>query len=539
MLERVGENGFRRRLKSLGRAVPWGILGIAAVAAIGAFGAAPAYAERPSVVRSARIWPAQDYTRIALESQRAFRFELTTVKDPERLVLDIAGMEPGAALSDFAGKIGADDPYVKQIRVGRYKPGTLRIVFDLKVEVTANAFALDPVANYGHRLVLDIFPVKRSDPLLALIERGEAKALPGEADALAAADATGSAGAPSAVSGSPSGASGPPSGVPGARSRIAGEAAAGPGVAVSAPPRAGSSESHDGPNGQTKSSAAGDAPTGTGSPFAAYAASTAPLAPQAPPTSSATAAPPVDKDEPIVDRLTTIAIDAGHGGEDPGARGRSALEKDVTLAIAHRLKQKIDAVPNMRAVLVRDGDYFIPLAGRTEKARRLHADLFVSVHADSFISPTARGSSVFALSESGASSAAARWLAKRENEADLIGGVNLSEKDPYLARTLLDLSQTATIHDSLKLGRAVLTELSGLNSLHRGEVEQAGFAVLKSPDIPSILVETAFISNPSEEKRLSDAGYQDKMAGAIVAGIKRYLSHTPIPGRARGTAKGT
>jgi len=242
------------------------------------------------------------------------------------------------------------------------------------------------------------------------------------------------------------------------------------------------------------------------------------------------AAGDVPADKPISDvvRLITIAIDAGHGGEDPGAKGASGThEKDVTLAIAKRFKALIDAEPNMRGVLTRDGDYFIPLHGRVVKARKLQADLFVSIHADAFVSPDARGSSVFALSEHGATSVMARMLAKRENESDLIGGVRLDDKDPYLAKTLLDLSQTATISDSLKLAKAVLGHLGAINALHKGSVEQAGFAVLKSPDIPSILVETAFISNPDEEKRLNDEEYQNKLANAILAGVKRYFSSNP------------
>jgi N-acetylmuramoyl-L-alanine amidase len=227
-------------------------------------------------------------------------------------------------------------------------------------------------------------------------------------------------------------------------------------------------------------------------------------------------------------RLVTIAIDAGHGGEDPGAKGANgAHEKDITLSIARRLKGMIDKQENMRAYLTRDGDYFIPLHERVNRARKVQADLFVSVHADAFIKPHARGSSVFALSEKGATSAAAKWLAKNENDADLIGGVNLAVKDIYLKQTLIDLSQTAQISDSLKLGKAVLEEIGGINQLHKARVEQAGFAVLKAPDIPSILVETAFISNPDEEKRLMDEDYQDKMATAIVSGIKRYFDKNP------------
>ena len=226
--------------------------------------------------------------------------------------------------------------------------------------------------------------------------------------------------------------------------------------------------------------------------------------------------------------MVTIVLDPGHGGEDPGAIGRrGSQEKSVTLQVARRLKRKIDAEANMRSVLTRDADFFIPLHHRVAKARRVQADLFVSIHADAFIKPSARGSSVFVLSERGATSSAARWLANRENAADLVGGVNLDVKDPYLARTLLDLSQTATINDSVKLGKAVLNELGGVNTLHNGRVEQAGFAVLKAPDIPSILVETAFISNPEEEKRLNDERHQDELAEAILRGIKRYFAKNP------------
>jgi len=237
---------------------------------------------------------------------------------------------------------------------------------------------------------------------------------------------------------------------------------------------------------------------------------------------------PQAKQTPEIARLVTIVLDPGHGGEDPGAIGRGGnQEKDVTLSVARRLKTMIDAEPNMRTLLTRDGDYFIPLQQRVQKARRVQADLFVSIHADAFIKPTARGSSVFVLSQTGASSSAARWLAQRENAADLIGGVNLGVKDPYLARTLLDLSQTATSNDSLKLGKAVLGEIGSINALHKGRVEQAGFAVLKAPDIPSILVETAFISNPEEEQKLTDEAYQDQLADAMLRGIKQYFARNP------------
>jgi N-acetylmuramoyl-L-alanine amidase len=390
--------------------------------------AAPVAADQ---VVGTRIWPARDYTRITFEAKQEIKYTLFSVKDPERLVLDLEGMEMSAALAELSGKVTAGDPYIAGLRVGRNRPGVVRVVLDLKSEVRAQAFALRPIADYGHRLVLDIYPTVAPDPLLALLE-SEAARVP----AVPAAPGTRPPEAPA-----------PEGGLPG-KGRMT--------------------------------------------------------------------------------RLATIVIDPGHGGEDPGARGRNGtLEKDITLTIARRLKALIDQEPGMRAVLTRDGDFYLPLSVRVEKARRVKADLFVSVHADAFIKPHARGSSVFALSEKRATSEAARWLAKKENEADLIGGVNLDVKDKYLARTLLDLSQTATINDSLKLGSHVLSELGGINTLHKPRVEQASFAVLKSPDVPSILVETAFISNPEEERRLNDEAYQDKMARAIMNGIKRYFQKNP------------
>jgi N-acetylmuramoyl-L-alanine amidase len=237
---------------------------------------------------------------------------------------------------------------------------------------------------------------------------------------------------------------------------------------------------------------------------------------------------PQEDAPPNLNRMITIALDPGHGGEDPGAVGASgSFEKDVVLAIAKRLNAKIEQQPNMRVMLTRDADYFVPLQVRVQKARKVQADLFVSIHADAFVEPTARGSSVFALSEKGASSTAARWLANKENAADLIGGVNLRGQDKQLASVLLDLSTTAQINDSMKLARAVLNEIGGINRLHKRSVEQAGFAVLKAPDIPSILVETAFISNPEEEARLTDNGYQDQMAEALMTGIRKYFSKNP------------
>lgn len=399
-------------------------------------------------ILAVRVWPARDYTRVTLEFGQALNFTHFTVPDPERLVVDLVGVEYNSVLQSLPEKISEADPYIKLIRAGRFKPGVVRLVMELKAEVKPQVFTLKPVGDYAHRLVLDLYPAQPVDPLLALIEESE-RGLP-------------------------------PTGAVPDRAEEPMEP-----PATAEPTRPGREAQRP--------------PEKSQSPTRAQ-----------------------------VTRLVTVVIDPGHGGEDPGAVGRGgSYEKHVTLSVAKRLKAKLDADPNMRSVLTRDDDFFIPLSQRVAKARRLQADLFVSIHADAFVKPTARGSSVFVLSERGATSSAARWLAQRENEADLIGGVNLDVRDPYLARTLLDLSQTATINDSLKVGRAVLTELGQVNTLHKAEVEQAGFAVLKAPDIPSILVETAFISNPDEEKRLNDEAYQDKIADAILRGMKRYFAKNP------------
>ena len=408
----------------------------------------PSLALSNAQIASTRLWPSKEYTRLTIESAASIRYTAFMITDPHRLVLDLEGVEPGPQFDGLMGKLPADDPYIKSIRSSRFKPGVVRLVLDLKDEVRAETFTLAPVGAYGHRLVLDIYPLKPIDPLMALVNELE-------------------------------------------RSR---SAAGAPVAPLPAPP----------------------------------ATSADPHARATPPPSPSPGAPSAN-----ASRLIIVAVDAGHGGEDPGALGPSGTyEKDVTLAIARKLKALIDAQPNMRAVLTRDGDYFVPLHTRVQKARRVQADLFVSVHADAFIKPHARGSSVYALSERGATSVAAQWLAKRENDADLIGGVNLDVRDPHLKQTLLDLTQTATNNDSLKLARAVLSEVGEINALHKSSVEQAGFAVLKAPDVPSILVETAFITNPDEERRLRDDAYQGRMAAAILAGIKRYFAANPPLARA-------
>ena len=238
------------------------------------------------------------------------------------------------------------------------------------------------------------------------------------------------------------------------------------------------------------------------------------------------------------DRLIIIALDPGHGGEDPGAIGPNGTqEKDVVLQIAHRLKERINASSMngnpMRAFLTRDADFFVPLHIRVQKARSVQADLFVSIHADAFFTPHAQGASVFALSQGAASSSAARWMANQENKADLIGGVNIAVQDAQVKRALLDMSTTAQINDSVLLGGAMLREIAGVGRLHKPKVEQAGFAVLKAPDMPSVLVETAFISNPDEEEKLRSTLYQDNLADALMRGIKAYFARNPPLARQR------
>ncbi|SDX63688.1 N-acetylmuramoyl-L-alanine amidase [Collimonas sp. OK242] len=415
---------------------------------------------RAAQIVAVRVWPAEDYTRVTLENDSELKTTHFLVQNPDRMVVDIEGIELNPTLKELVAKIQPNDPYIKQVRVGQNRPNVVRLVFDLKEEVKPQVFTLDPVGGYQHRLVFDLYPANPPDPIAAMIEKGEwPSANPGEV----------------------------------------------------APPVA-----------QTK-------PPEPKPPLQAQ--------PEPPPPQIARVDPKPDKTPtPTLTRMITIALDPGHGGEDPGATGRGGnREKDVVLSIAKRLKAKIEQQPNMRVMLTRDADYFVPLGVRVQKARKVQADLFVSIHADAFVTPTARGSSVFALSEKGASSTAARWLANKENSADLIGGINIQSHDRQLASVLLDLSTTAQINDSMKLASAVLNEIGGINKLHKGAVEQAGFAVLKAPDIPSILIETAFISNPEEEARLTDNAYQDQMADAVLKGIKKYFAHNPPLARNRLT----
>ncbi|MFC5472601.1 N-acetylmuramoyl-L-alanine amidase [Paraherbaspirillum soli] len=407
-------------------------------------------------ILAVRVWPAEDYTRVTLENDAELKTTHFLVQNPDRLVVDIEGVELNPTLKELVAKIQSNDPYIKQVRVGQNRPNVVRLVFDLKEEIKPQVFTLDPVAGYKHRLVFDLYPVNPPDLIAAMIDKGE---WPQDTPP----DATD----------------------------------APPAVAEAKP------ETKQPPQQQQQQ-------------------------PETPQTARTDPKPDKQDKTPALTRMITIALDPGHGGEDPGAIGRGGnREKDVVLSIAKRLKARIEQQPNMRVMLTRDADYFVPLGVRVQKARKVQADLFVSIHADAFVTPTARGSSVFALSEKGASSTAARWLATKENSADLIGGINIKSHDRQLASVLLDLSTTAQINDSMKLGSAVLKEISGINQLHKGSVEQAGFAVLKAPDIPSILIETAFISNPEEEARLTDNAYQDQMADAVLKGIKKYFARNP------------
>jgi len=432
-----------------------------------------------NVVTAARVWPAQDYTRLALEASGPIRYQVLVLKNPDRLVLDVEDVELNPVIRSLSDKILSSDPYIQQVRVAKYKANVIRLVVDLKSEVKSNVFVLPPAGDYKYRLVLDIYPLQ--DPLMAMLDKR-------------------------------------------AESQVKETSELQPKPVIEPLP-AGSGEQEPVAQGEENKEQA------TVKPNAADALDDNKVLPKA----AEDVKPVIAEQKTDIEELTnkegrfiTIAVDAGHGGEDPGARGANGShEKDITLAIAKKLKKKLDAEAQYRAILTRDGDYFIPLHGRVVKARKLKADLFVSIHADAFTNPAARGSSVFALSERGATSASARYLAKKENESDLIGGVSLDDKDPVLAKTLLDLSQTATINDSLKLGKAVLGHIGEVNKLHKSRVEQAGFAVLKSPDIPSILVETAFISNPEEERNLNDDAYQDKLVDAIVMGIKKYFAGNP------------
>lgn len=428
---------------------------------------------RGATLLAVRVWPAADYSRVTLESDVPLKARQTLVPSPPRLAIDIEGLELNPALRELVGKVRADDPNIAGVRVGQHSPGVVRLVFDLKQAIAPQVFSLAPVAAYQHRLVFDLYPSSPPDPLEQLIQ-----------------DRLGS-----------------------------------PGPAVPAPATGPAGD----PLGDLIARKAQDTTTSTRRQDMLPRGAAVMDTPDHPPRPPASA-----------DRLIVIALDPGHGGEDPGAIGPAGTrEKDVVLRIAHKLRERINnssvGSSPMRAFLTRDGDYFVPLHVRVQKARRVQADLFVSIHADAFFTPEARGASVFALSQGAASSSAARWMAQKENKADLIGGLNLGNQDRHVQQALLDMSTTAQIRDSLQVGHALLRQIGGVGRLHKPRVEQAGFAVLKAPDIPSVLVETAFISNPEEEQRLRSEAYQDQLVEALMRGIVQYFSHNPPLARNRGT----
>jgi len=429
---------------------------------------------RGATLVAVRVWPAADYTRVTLESDVALKVRQTLVPSPPRLAVDIEGLELNPALRELVGKVRADDPNIAGVRVGQFSPGVVRLVFDLKQPISPQVFALPPVAAYQHRLVFDLYPSTPPDPLEQLIQ-----------------DRLGTTPPPAAALPNPSDAGDP-----------LGDLIARQGQGKVPSTRRLDMQPPSGPVMDTP-----DHPA---------------------------------RPEAGTDRLIVVALDPGHGGEDPGAIGPGGTrEKDVVLRIAHKLRDRINVTSvggsPMRAFLTRDGDYFVPLHVRVQKARRVQADLFVSIHADAFYTPEARGASVFALSQGAASSSAARWMAQKENKADLIGGINLGSQDAQVQRALLDMSTTAQIRDSLQLGHALLRQIGGVGRLHKPRVEQAGFAVLKAPDIPSVLVETAFISNPEEEEKLRSERYQDQLVDALMRGIVQYFSRNPPLARSRST----
>lgn len=427
----------------------------------------------PHIVRGAgiiavRVWPAEDYTRVTIESDTPLKTTHLMVPSPPRLAVDIQDLQLDPTLRELVAKIQPDDPNIARVRVGQNTPEVVRLVFDLKRDTRPQVFNLAPVAAYRHRLVFDLYPAHPADPLEQLIAQ---------------------------------------------RMKELGT--------TPAPAPAGKEDPLGSLIGQL----------GDKKPAKPTAQPKQPSKPKQPEP----AAPAVRRS---ASGIVIVAIDPGHGGEDPGAVGpRGTREKDIVLSIARRLQTRINrssagGLP-LRTYLTRDGDYFVPLGTRVAKARRVGAQLFISIHADAFTRPEAHGASVYALSQRGASSAAARWLADKENASDQIGGVNIKVRDAQVQRALLDMSTTVQVQHSLALGSAIIKPLAAIGDMHKKSVERANFAVLRAPDIPSVLVETAFISNPQEELKLRTAAYQDKLADAILAGIRSHFAAHPPKARSR------
>ena len=419
-----------------------------------------------------RMWPSPDYSRVTIESDQALSYSQTFVADPPRLAVDIKGMALMPELRELVSKVLPSDPNIAGIRVGQFAPDVVRLVLDLKQPVLPQVFTLKPIAPYQFRLVFDLYPTQAPDPLEQLLSQRLADI----EDVIASVSA-------------------PPDPL--------GDMLAERGVIQPV------------------------APAVVGQPQVAQA-----------PATSAQSNKPASQVAQKTDRIIVVTLDPGHGGEDPGAIGpNGTYEKDVVLKIALKLQERINkSTVNgnpLRAFMTRDKDYFVPLHKRVEKARRVQSDLLISLHADAFYTARPQGASVFALSTRGATSAAARWMAKKENAADLVGGINMDSADATVSRAMLDMSTSAQIKDSMKLGEAMLGQLGKVGKLHKPRVEQAGFAVLKAPDIPSVLVETAFISNPDEERRLNSQDYQNKLADALMRGIERYFESNPPLARSR------
>ena len=373
-------------------------------------------------VVAVRVWPSSTYTRVTVESNHILKYRQFALSNPERLVVDLEGVNLNSVLKGMGGQIRGDDPYIQSARVGQFDPQTVRMVFELKQNVKPQLFALAPVAGFKERLVMDLYPANATDvqdPLLALLEDYNK----------------------------------------------------------------------------------GD------------------LQRQVPPAESGPKPGKAGRDRPIV-----IMLDPGHGGEDSGAVGKyRTREKDVVLQIARRLRALIEKEGNMKVYMTRNEDVFIPLKVRVAKAQKQRADLFVSIHADAFTSRQPSGSSVFALSTKGATSTAAKYLAQTQNASDLIGGVSKSG-DRYVDHTMFDMVQSLTIADSLKFGKAVLEKMGNINNLHKNRVEQAGFAVLKAPDIPSVLFETGYINNPDDARFLTSREGQAKLAEAAARAVRAWFA---------------
>ncbi len=447
-----------------------------------------------------RTWPAPEYSRMTIESDTKLVTRVFTIGTPSRLVVDIQGLDMDATLRELSGKVRADDPNIAGLRIGQFTPDVVRLVIDLKQEINPEVFTLAPAGPYQHRLVFDLYPTKKVDPLDELV-----------AERMRDAER-----APTLLSNRTD------------RAAVAQAPAVDPlGELMTRQSAA-----------QAAAAVAAAAATGNAVPPPPMVTARIDPAPPVPAPKQAPKKPAGTTTAAKTDRFIVIALDPGHGGEDPGAIGPGGTrEKDVVLQIAHRLRDRINATTidgpggrmGLRAFLTRDADFFVPLGQRVVKARAVQADLFMSIHADSFTRESANGASVYALSERGATSSAARWLANKENRADLVGGVNLRSNDAHLYRALVDMSTTAQINDSMRLGTALLGELDDVGRLHKPRVEQAGFAVLKAPDIPSVLIETAFISNPDEEQRLRSVQHQEKLASAVMRGIVAYFSkHPPL-----------